>query len=240
MQDNTIQAVILAAGRGTRMAPLNSGLPKPMLPVNGKTLIEHKIHQLPDEVNEVVLVVGHLSDKIRDYFGDQYNGRKITYVVQEVLNGTGGALWCARDVLHNRFIVMMGDDLYAKEDVVKCLEYPWSLLVSKSYAAFNGGDIALDSQSNFKDINEGQHEIGEHYINAALYVLNKEIFSYPLVAMPNGEYSLPHTLLQVAKDIPVKAIEATFWVQVSNPADLPKAEARLKLHYAETVSSSSL
>ncbi len=226
--DSTIrQAVILSAGKGIRMAPLTYEIPKPMLKVNGKSLIEHKIEQLPDSIDEVVLTVGHLGQQIRDYFGDSFAGRKITYVQQDDLNGTGGAVFAARDVLGDRFMVMMGDDLYDKQDVDAMLRQDWAILVKKSTAAFRGGDISLDADGNFSKIIEGPHEAGDHLVNAAMYTLGKEIFDYPLVRISDTEFGLPHTLLQIAEKYPVKAVEAHFWFQITSPDDLQKAEAVL-------------
>jgi bifunctional UDP-N-acetylglucosamine pyrophosphorylase/glucosamine-1-phosphate N-acetyltransferase len=126
-----IQAVILAAGKGTRMLPLTLETPKPMLKVLGKNLIEHKLELLPNEINEVVIIIGYLSEKIREYFGDEWNGKKISYVVQEKLDGTAGALWAAREVLKGRIFVMMGDDLYAKTDVTKILAHRYAMCVQE-------------------------------------------------------------------------------------------------------------
>ena len=126
-----MQAVILAAGRGTRMNELTTAVPKPMLDVAGKPLLEYKLDALPDFVEEVVLIIGYKGDVIQAHFGDLYNGKRILYVEQETMNGTAGALWCAKDLFHERFLVMMGDDIYMKEDVDRCLEdsESWKLLV---------------------------------------------------------------------------------------------------------------
>ena len=70
-----IQAVILAAGKGTRMLPLTVNAPKPMQEVLGKNLLELKIEALPDEVDEVIMVIGYLGNMIRDFFGDEYGGK---------------------------------------------------------------------------------------------------------------------------------------------------------------------
>src|SRR5215212_8859235 len=109
-----MQAVILAAGRGTRMVELTTEVPKPMLEVSGKTLLEYKFDALPEEVAEVIIIVGYLGSVIQRRFGGEYKGKKLFYVEQEELNGTAGALWHAKDILKDRFIVMMGDDIYTK------------------------------------------------------------------------------------------------------------------------------
>src|SRR3989344_7054333 len=112
-----MQAVILAAGRGVRMGEVSKVTPKPMLSVLGKNLIQHKIDILPKEIDEIVIVTRHLEEQIHGFFKDNYDGRKITYVTQEELNGTGGAVWQAKEKLGDRFLVMMGDDIYIKKDI---------------------------------------------------------------------------------------------------------------------------
>src|SRR3989344_405602 len=107
-----MQAVILAAGLGTRMGALTRNTPKPLLKIQDRTLLEHNLTAMPDEIDEVVLVVGYLDDQIRNFVGKEFLGKKITYVHQEKLRGTGHALSMCKGVLQDRFLVMNGDDLY--------------------------------------------------------------------------------------------------------------------------------
>ena len=119
-----MQAVILASGRGTRMGSLTDTIPKPMLLVNGKSLLHHKLDILPPDIEEVIFVIGYLGEVIREAFGSEYAGRKITYVEQDVLNGTMGAVALTQPHIEGRFMVMMGDDLYGTEDVLRACATP--------------------------------------------------------------------------------------------------------------------
>ena len=110
-----MQALILAAGRGTRMQDLTNEVPKPMLTVHGKTLLARKLEVLPPQIDEVIFIVGYQGDLIREAFGSEYNGRRISYVEQETLNGTMGAVTLAKPYITGKFIVMMGDDLYGRK-----------------------------------------------------------------------------------------------------------------------------
>src|SRR3989338_9615982 len=107
-----MQAVILAAGRGTRMEELTTAVPKPMLLVDGKTLLEHKLDALPDEIQEVVIIVGHLSDVIKMHYTSTYRGRTLTYVEQTELNGTAGAPWAAEGGFKNKIFFFYCDDIF--------------------------------------------------------------------------------------------------------------------------------
>lgn len=123
-----MQCVILAAGRGVRMGELTDRVPKPMLTIQGKPKLAHTIEQLPQEVSEVILVIGYLGDQIRSFFGEEYDGRKIRYVEQPEFNGTGGAVDLVKNMVNGKFLVVMGDDLYLKRDLEKLLQKIWQYL----------------------------------------------------------------------------------------------------------------
>lgn len=220
-----MQLVILAAGRGKRMKDLTEKTPKPLLSVLGNNLIEHKLAILPPEISEVIIVVGYLGDKIREHFGDNFNGKKISYVEQKELMGTMLALKKAEDKLSGRFMVMMGDDMYTKEAVVACMKYPWAVLTHRMEEKGRGAMVVVDDKNHITDIIEGAELDKGMLGNAGLYVLNTEIFKYPLVQIPSGEFGLPQTLVKVAKDFDVSVVESKGgWHQISTPEDLEKVE----------------
>jgi len=91
--------VILAAGRGTRMNHLCNNCPKPMLAIQGKPKLEYTLDTLPENVDEVIFIVGYLKRIIQDHFGSEYKGKKIRYVEQKELNGTGGAIHLVKNMI---------------------------------------------------------------------------------------------------------------------------------------------
>ncbi len=212
------------------MGPLTETLPKPMLQLAGKNLIEHKIAALPAEVTEVILVIGYLGEKIQEFFGDEYRGRKIKYVTQHTLDGTGKALWRAKELLKGKFIVMMGDDIYHPEDIANCLKHDWAVLVKKSETEKStGGRVLLNSEGIITNIVEGTHNEKGALICTALYVLTPDIFKYELIKIPNREeWGLPQTIVTALNDFPIKVVESKFWLQLSNPNDLAQAEKTLE------------
>lgn len=227
-----MQAVILAAGKGTRMKELTQATPKPMLTVFGKTLIEHKLDSLPSEVDEVILVIGYQGQVIRDAFGESFGRRTIRYVEQETLDGTMGALALARPFLTDRFIVMMGDDLYAREDIEACFGNPdWSVLVEDTKTMASGGRMVMSEEGNIIGIEEGDHTGKPGLMNTNLFVLDPRVFEYPMVPKAAGsdEYGLPQTVVAASKvsGIPLQAVMATSWIQITAPEDLAKAERLL-------------
>lgn len=229
-----MQAVILAAGRGTRMEELTTAVPKPMLMVDGKTLLEHKLDALPDEIQEVVIIVGHLSDVIKMQYKGTYRGRTLVYVEQSELNGTAGALWAAKGVLKDKFLVLNGDDIFTAEDLKKCAEdsSSWKLLVQQMPEMHRSGSVQLDDSANVMGIIEGDLGTGTGLASTNMFVLDTRLFSQPLVPKQEGslEYGLPQTVIAAAKAIGVK-LEPVFtsdWIQINAPADLTKAAEILK------------
>ena len=228
------QAVILAAGRGTRMEELTTAVPKPMLLVDGKTLLEHKLDALPDEIQEVVIIVGHLSDVIKMQYKSTYRGRTLTYVEQSDLNGTAGALWAAKDVLKDRFLVLNGDDIFTTEDLKTCAEESdsWKLLVQQMPEMHRAGSVELDENANITGIIEGDSGTGPGLASTNMFALDKRLFTQPLIPKQEGslEYGLPQTVIAAAKALGIKLepVFTTDWIQINAPGDLTKAAEILK------------
>ena len=206
------------------MKDLTDNVPKPMLEINGKPILAHKLETLPKEIDEVIFVIGYLGNQIQKYFGDFYAGKKISYVVQEVLNGTGGAVQLAKDLIKGDFLVMMGDDLYLKTDIEKCLQCDLAVLGLEVDNPSKFGVISLNENGQLLEIVEKPNITGSALVNIGLYKLNKKFFEYEIVSLENGEFGLPQTLAIMAKDFPVQVVKAENWFAIGSPEDLEKAE----------------
>jgi bifunctional UDP-N-acetylglucosamine pyrophosphorylase/glucosamine-1-phosphate N-acetyltransferase len=223
-----MQIVILAAGRGKRMSNLTDKTPKPMLMIKNKPILEYKLDNLPPEIKEVVFVVGYRGDKIEKHFGDNFRGRKITYVVQDVLDGTGGALRLVKDVVGERFLVMMGDDLYHKDDLKRLLKYDNATLAAKTATPEKFGVLEIDQGGNFSGIVEKSDNPPSNLVNTGLYIMTRNFFDYDLVRINEKEFGLPQTLARMAQSQPIKIIETEKWFPVGSPEDLKSAEKVLE------------
>ena len=224
-------AVILAAGKGTRMGDLAKETPKPMLRVLGKTLLEHKLEMLPESITDVIIVVGYLKDKITEVIGNEFQGKKIHYVLQEEPKGTADALFLCKDLLLNeeKFLVLMGDDIYSKDDMEECLEYDCSILVRETDNVKGRAKVVFDDKGHIRDILEKypQDEMG--FVCTGLYTINPKIFNYPMVGIVGGEVGLPQTILSMKNECKIKAVQSRFWLQITTPEDLVMAETYLKI-----------
>mgnify|MGYP001607397741 FL=1 len=219
-----MQAIILAAGRGTRMGELTKEIPKPMLKIKNKPILEYKLNALPEEITEVIFVIGYLGDAIKNYFGDFYNGRKIRYVIQEDINGSGAAVHLAKDILKDRFLVMMGDDLYHKNDLKKIIKHNLAVLAREVEDPSHFGIIEVDSNGNLINIIEKPKESKNKLVNIGVYMLNKKFFDYDMAYTDSGETNLPLTIAKMSAYHTIKIEKASHWFAIGYPEDLKKAE----------------
>ena len=224
-----MQAVILAAGLGTRMRPLTDAVAKPLLKIGDRPLLEYTFDALPDEIDEVIVVIGYLGEQIRTYLGEEFRGRKIKYVVQEKLEGTAKALWEAKSLLRERFLVLMADDICAKTDIERCLKHERAMLVMRTKSAGPGGKILLTDDAELKRVEEGKSHPAGSLISTNVFVLTPEFWGYEPIKLRDreGEWGLPQTVAHMAKDFPVAVVEATRWIKITTPKDLTLAASFL-------------
>jgi len=227
-----MQAIILAAGKGTRMKELPAETPNPMLLVAGKPVLEYVVESLPEPITEIIFVVGYLQEKIRMHFGNEWHGKKIIYIEQNELNGTGGALWCCKDILSGAFLVLNGDDICEARDIAACAASPdWALLVQQVDEVGSAGKVVLNAGGTIADIQEKEvHGGGSGLANTAnMFKLDVRVFSYKPVYRPGSttEFGLPQTVVQASKIVPIYPIKAHSIVRLTDPQDIPRAEAVL-------------
>lgn len=217
-----MKCVVLAAGKGTRMLPLTLDTPKPLLEVAGRPLLEHIMEAFPEEVDEYILVVGYLGNKIQDYFGSEFNGKKISYVIQDEPMGTFHALSLARKNLKSgeRFFVVHGDDLHGAESIRESLKHPRALIVSHAEDPRPYGVVRTNLAGQIIEIEEKPEKPKTNLVSTGLLLLDCEVFNYPPDVHSNGEYYLTSSLSQMLEKHPLYAVESSFWFPVSTPSDL--------------------
>ena len=109
-----MKALLLAAGKGTRLAPYTDATPKPLLPLYEKPILEYIIDGLVAAgADEFYVVVGYLREQIEDFLATQESVKGVPFhtILQEDVNGTGGAVLLAKDIMSDRFLMTYGDVL---------------------------------------------------------------------------------------------------------------------------------
>ena len=222
-----MQAVILAAGRGVRMGKLTEDTPKPMLLIQGIPKLVYTLRALPNEVTEVIFVVGYLGEQIREYFGDTFEGKKIRYAEQEELNGTGGAMHLVRNLVRGKFLVIMGDDLYLKEDLEKLIDHDFAVLACEMVDSSQFGVLQVDVNGGLVGILEKPHDPDMKLVNTGAYMLSESFFDYPLVPISETEYGLPQTLMSMRGEHETAVETTKTWFPIGNPEALDEAQKRI-------------
>lgn len=224
------KAVLLAAGRGTRMRELTSDLPKPMLKVQGKPILQHIIEGLRAAgISEFLLIVGWRAEAVRDFFGaGEAFGVKIAYKTQVVQDGTGKVVELARDFCGaDPFILSYGDILVDPSNYRRlanpAAEVEAIISVKRSDDVSQGGAVFVNDRFEMTDLREKPKpgEPTSPWYNAGVYAFRASIFDFisGLERSPRGEYELTDAIRGLAQSgRKVQALELTgAWADVRDP-----------------------
>ena len=219
-----MQCVILAAGKGTRLRPLTDDVPKPLVKVAGKTLLDHIVEALPTAIDELIIVTGYLSDKIKKHCGEEFHGRRVTYVHQAEQKGTGHALWLCKDLIKGRFLFMFADDLHGANDIARATSYTRSMLTLTTNTPERFGIVVRHPDGTLAEIIEKPEHPPSNLASTGVMVLDEHIFDYKLKVEKGGEYYLTDVIAEYAKDYPIAVVEQQLWIPIGYPEDIEAAE----------------
>ena len=234
------KAVVLAAGRGTRMRELTAELPKPMIEVRGKPVLQHIVEGLRDAgIRDCLIVVGYRADVVRAFFGDGSRYKvAIHYKTQTMQDGTGRVVELATDFVDDRpFILAYGDILVDPVNYKRVVDLPDEveafLTVTRGEDVTKGGAVFLNDDMNLVDLLEKPKpgEPTSPWYNAGLYAFQPSIFDFTakLKPSPRGEYELTDAIRDLAQSgKKVKAIELIGeWADVRDPEILARLNSKL-------------
>ena len=179
-------AVITAGGKGTRLSSIANDIPKPMVRIVDKPILQYQIECLKENsINEIYIILGHLGHVIRDYFGDGSGfGVRIHYIVEEEPLGSGGALFFLRDEIKEDFVFLFGDlmldvdfqrmSLFHKQNnsMITLLSHPNSHPFDSDLLIVDENNVVLgiDSKRNIRNYN--YHNL----VNSGVYIVSNRIF----------------------------------------------------------------
>jgi dTDP-glucose pyrophosphorylase len=234
------KAVLLAAGRGTRMREMTADLPKPMLEVRGKPVLQYIVEGLRDAgVGHFLIVVGYRADAVQNFFGDGSRYKiGIQYATQTVQDGTGRVIELAKNFVGlTPFVLGYGDILVAPENyrsIVDLAEDVEAIVsVTRGEDVTKGGAVFLNDQMDVIDLREKPKpgEPTSPWYNAGLYAFRPSIFDLTakLKPSPRGEFELTDAIRELAQSgkvragRAVKALKLTgAWADVRDPEILAR------------------
>jgi dTDP-glucose pyrophosphorylase len=231
MSPEVTHAMILAAGRGTRMQHLTDELPKPMIPVRGRPILETIVRGLRDNgIRRFLIVVGYRKEVIQEHFGDGSSlGVEIGYVVQEVQNGTGKVVELGRDFTGpNPFVLSYGDILVPAASYAPLVRLEGDdarIAVKINEDVTKGGAVFL-RDGFVTDIIEkpGPGQPVSPWYNAGIYTFTPLIHDCcaRLELSPRGEYELTDAIRDLVRSGKrVRAVELQGdWADVRDPSVL--------------------
>lgn len=176
------KAVVLCGGKGTRLRPYTYTIPKPMLPLGKKPILEYVLSTLKNAgITDVTLAVGYLHEHIKNYFGDGKKlGMKLSYSVEKNEAGTAGAIVPLKGQFTETFVVMMGDHL-SNIDIAKLVEFHRKQ-GGIATVALNRKGIPLEygvaDLEGSRIVRFREKPIVENLVNSGVYVFEPKIFSY--------------------------------------------------------------
>ncbi|WP_448947147.1 HAD-IIIA family hydrolase [Lachnoanaerobaculum sp.] len=180
-------AVIMAGGKGSRLRSItNDEIPKPMVPVDGKPLLEYQVEALKEYgIKKIIMIVGHLGEKIMDHFKDGKDfGVDIDYIVEKEPLGTAGAFYYLKDKTDTKDFLLIFGDVFFDIDFDRMEDFHFKNAALTTLLAHpnghpydsdliqtddNGKVIGFDSKNNVRDY------WYDNMVNAGMYVINREL-----------------------------------------------------------------
>ncbi|SIR73354.1 glucose-1-phosphate thymidylyltransferase [Haladaptatus litoreus] len=235
-----MKAVVLAAGKGTRLRPLTKDKPKGLVEINDKPIITHCLEQLAKlGAEEFIIVVGYRKEDIIRYYDDEFNGIPITYAHQREQKGLAHALLTVEEHIDDDFMLILGDNIFRAnlEDVVRRQQE------DRADAAFLTEEVPYEDASRFgvcdtnsygeiTDVVEKPEDPPSNLVMTGFYTFTPAIFHACHLVQPSnrGEYEISEAIdLLIRSGRTIDAIRMDGWrVDVGYPEDRDEAEQRLQ------------
>jgi bifunctional UDP-N-acetylglucosamine pyrophosphorylase/glucosamine-1-phosphate N-acetyltransferase len=220
-----MDAIILAAGLGTRLRPHTLKTPKPLLAVQGRPILDWVLGALPPAVERVVVVVHYLADQVETYLRGQKHFARWATVSQEQPRGTGDALRrCREHVRSERFLVLNGDDLFGAADLAALAACPAGVLAHIVQEPRKFGIVFLRPDGTLERLVEKPILDGPRLANTGAYLFPRTVFDIDIGLSPRGEYEITDYVSALAERQPVHVVQARCWLPIGTEEAWKKAE----------------
>lgn len=210
-----MDVILLAAGFGTRLRPHTLTIPKPLLPIQGRPILDWTLGSLPEEISRVIVVVHYLGEQIEKFMHQQKWFKDFEIVRQDPPKGTGDALRsCKAFIRTPSFLVLNGDDLYGAQDLKKLAAVSAGVIVKEVVDPWNFGVASYNLDGSLQKMTEKPKIQGPAMANTGAYHFPKSVFEQELALSTRGEYEITDYLSTLATQQRVEVIPADFWYPV--------------------------
>ena len=198
-----MKCIILAAGKGTRLAPLTDTIPKPLIPIyNNEPNLRRTLSILPSAITDVIIITHYFEEQIREFVATYTEESSLNFPIktmtQKEMNGSWGAVMVADSEIpdHESFLVLNGDDIYFPEDLKNLVSHEYAIGLGKNSEMQSCCVIEGNKIVDFPT-NTSATEQATDWINTGAYVIPSIFFALSPVLVPgkDTEYGLPQTLL---------------------------------------------
>jgi len=222
-----VQAILLAAGKGTRLRPVTLTRPKPLVPIVNEPLLIRNLRILKQAgVDEVVIVAGYMVDKVEEAVRKERNLPKIKIVEQKERKGTGHALIQVEKFAKDEFLVVYGDLMFGKSTIAKVIEAGANSMAAVEVSdPWNYGVIEKEDGKLVRIVEKPRKgEEPSNLVNAGIYFLSSDVFSYleHVGFSPRGEIELTDAVTAMVDD-GVKVVKVDEWFEIGKPWNLLEA-----------------
>ena len=220
-----MDAIILAAGVGKRLQPHTLTTPKPLLPVQGRPILDWIIGALPP-VDRLVVVVNYLAEQIESYLATQMHVRDWTTVRQKEPRGTGDALMsCKEAIRSDRVMVLNGDDLIGRADLAKLAAVPMGILAHPIDQPDQFGILFRNPDGTLEKVVEKPKGLpAPQLANIGGYVFPRRVFDLTLPLSPRNEYEITDAVSQLSAGGGFRVVEASYWFPIGTNEALAAAQ----------------
>ena len=220
-----MDAVILAAGLGTRLRPYTENTPKPLLPVQGRPILDWTLGALPGNVDRILVVGHYLADQVEHYLQTQTYFRDWVLVPQGKPRGTGDAVRSCRSLLRSESVLVLnGDDLFGALGLSRLAQCSAGVLVHPVDEPRRFGIAFLKQDGNLERLVEKPALEGRQLANAGAYAFPRAIFDEELELSARGEYEITDYVSRLASRGVVNVVEANFWLPIGDVNVWQKAQ----------------
>lgn len=240
VEESGLQAVILCAGRGSRLGELTEELPKPMVPILGKPLLEHIIENYKASgIRKFIIPVAYKKERIIDYFGDGANlGVNITYVNSTIEAETGGSFSrCAEHLRGNDFIMQYGDVMLLgdintaiKEHINRDAITTALYIMREKIERFQDSNNIVVNDSDIITMYKPNSNYDANALDMGVMIMNRKVFDI----LPNDNYVLSNELFP--KLIGQKALygfKVKDYIDIGNMEKLKESEEKLRIYLSK-------